>query len=134
MSVKQTTWTGTTDGSGDSIDDSPYPVTGEILMVLVDGTNLTNGADLDLNPIYTDVDANEILGEDIIDNEDVGNAALNEFYPSRPIEDKAGTSELYAGAGEVVPTLFSVAGAKLRCTVAAGGNAVKYRITVVYRD
>ena len=104
MSVKQTTWTGTTDGSGDSIDDSPYPVTGEILMVLVDGTNLTNGADLDLNPIYTDVDANEILGEDIIDNEDVGNAALNEFYPSRPIEDKAGTSELYAGAGEVVPT------------------------------
>ena len=133
MTVKHVTWGGTTSAGGVATDDSP-PITGEILKVLVDGTNLTNGADFDLNPVHTDVDGAEILGEDIIDNEDVGNAALNEFYPSRAIEDKAGVAELFAGAGEVVPTLFVVAGAPLRATIASGGNAVKYSVIVVYRD
>ena len=134
MAVRQTTWKGTTDASGDSVDDSPYPILGEILHVMVDGTNLTDGADLDLEPVHTDVDANEILGAKIITNGDVGNAALNEFYPSTATQDNAGASEVYAGAGEVVPTHFYVAGAKLRATIANGGNTVNYRITVVYRD
>lgn len=134
MTIRHMTWGGTTAAGGGSTDDSPEPITGEILHVMVDGTNLSDSANLDLEPIHRDVDDAEILGEAIINNEDVGNAALNEFYPSRPIEDLAGTSELFAGAGEVVPTLFCVAGAKLRCTIVAGGNTVDYRITVVYRD
>ena len=133
MSVKHIKWNGVTDSGGNAADDSP-PITGEILKVLVDGTNLSDGADFDLNPVHTDVDGADILGEDIIDNEDVGNSGLNEFYPSRAIEDKTGTAELFAAAGEIVPTLFVVAGAALRATIASGGNAVKYSVTVVYRD
>ena len=134
MSVKHMTWGGTTTAGGAATDDSPHPMTGEILHVMVDGTNLTDSANLDLQAIYTDVDDNEILGEKIIVNVDVGNAALNEFYPSTPIQDSAGVDELFASTGEVVPTLFCVAGARLRATIGAGGNAVKYNITVVYRD
>ncbi len=133
MTVRHVKWNGTTDSSGDATDDSP-PITGEVLKVQVDGTNLTDSANFDLNPVHTDVDGAEILGEDIINNEDVGNATLNEFYPSRAIEDTVGTAELFASAGEVVPTLFVVAGAPLRATIAAGGNAVKYSVIVVYRD
>ena len=132
MTVKHVKWGGTTSAGGAATDDSP-PITGEILKVLVDGTNLTAGADFDLNPVHTDVDGAEILGEDIIDNEDVGSAALNEFYPSRGVETVAGVARTYDGTRPVVDK-FIVAGAPLRATIASGGNAVKYSVIVVYRD
>jgi len=122
---------GTTTSGGAAADDSPNAVTGKIIGVWVDGTNLSNGADLTLNAVYTDVDGVEILGENIINNADVGNATLNEFYPRRAMEDTADADLLFAAAGTIVPTEFAVFEAKLRVTIANGGNAVAYAVRVL---
>lgn len=120
---------GTTTSGGAATVDSET-VTGIVLAVWVDGTNLTNGADLDINAVYTDVDGTEILGEDIINNEDAGNAALNQWYPRKFAQDVAGADiEVATSVKTVVP--YAVFEAPLRVTVASGGTSVAFAVRIL---
>lgn len=131
MSVRTITLTGTTDSSGDAVVDTPAPEVGRIVKVTVIGDDLANSANFDLNPVYhKTADGAEVLGQDIVDHEDVGTADVTELYPSRAIQDITGTGELYASSGETVPTYQYIDGAVLRATIAAGGNATTFAIRI----
>ena len=133
MSIKFISWGGTTDGSGDAVVDSPSPITGEILKIEVEGVALTDSADFDLNPVTAAVAGGVLLGEDIVDHGDVGNAALNEFYPRKAVQDITGTAVTFDATNEIYD-YFVVIGAKLRATIAAGGSAKAFLVRVAYRD
>ncbi len=131
MSFSTFTLHGTTDSGGDATVDTPGPVHGRVVKVTVVGDDLDASANLDLNPIYFQVaDGAAALGADLVNHEDVGTAAVTELYPSRAIQDNAGTSELFAAAGEVVPTHHIVDGQALRATIAAGGATKEFRVLV----
>jgi hypothetical protein len=131
MAVRTIVLTGTTDASGDATADTPAPETGRVVKVTVIGDDMDASANLDLNPIYYQVaDGAEVLGQDLVDHEDVGTNAVTELYPSRAIQDVAGTGELYASSGETVPTHQYIDGAALRATIAAGGNAKSFAIRI----
>lgn len=122
---------GTTDAGGDAVVDSGQKnIMGEVVAVIVDGHNLTDGADLDINSVYTDVDGDDLLGIDILDNEDVGNATLNELYPYDFVEDIAG-ADVEAPATYKFVRRFALAGCALRVTVANGGNTKTFKVWVL---
>lgn len=131
MSVRTITLTGTTASGGAAVVDTPGPETGRIVKVTVIGDDLDNSANFDLNPVYhKTADGAEALGQDIVNHEDVGTADVTELYPSRAIQDVAGAGELYAAAGETVPTRQYVDGAVLRATIAAGGNVKTFAVRI----
>lgn len=124
---------GTTDASGDAVVDSAGPVTGEVLFVDVDGAALTDSANLVIQPIlYELADGAVELGESIINNGDIGNAAQDKFYPRKFAQDNAG-ADLTVATGQKVAVPYFVPGAKLRATVSAGGNTKAFRIRVFLR-
>lgn len=133
MSVKAISWGGTTDGSGDAVVDSPFAITGRILKVEVEGVALTDSADFDLNPVTATVAGGLLLGEDIVDHADVGNAALNELYPRKAVQDLTGTTVNYAATFPIYEP-FIVIGCKLRATIAAGGATKAFKVRVAYED
>ncbi|KPJ51422.1 MAG: hypothetical protein AMJ38_00535 [Dehalococcoidia bacterium DG_22] len=124
--------TGTTDASGDAVVTTGQKnIVGEVVAVVVDGTLLSDGADLDLNPVYIGVDGSTvILGADIIDNEDVGNATLNEFYP-RLFEQTIAGADINVATNTKVTTRFALGGCALRVTVANGGATKAFKVWVV---
>lgn len=124
---------GTTDASGDAVVDSNRPVTGYVEFVDVDGAALTDSANLVLQPIlYELADGAVELGESIINNADIGNAAQDKFYPRKFVQDNAG-ADLAVATGQKVAVGYFVPGAKLRATVSAGGNTKAFRIRVFVR-
>lgn len=106
------------------------PLTGKVAAVFVDGTNLSDGADMTLAQAHVDVDAAELVGENIINHGDVGNAGLNSFYPRRIAGNPDG-SDLEVATGQDVPVQFVVAATRLKAVIANGGSQVAFRIWVV---
>lgn len=120
---------GTTDGSGAAVVDSERPLMGYVQFVDVEGAALTDGADLTLQPILYEADGTVELGESIINNGDVGNAAQDKFYPRKFVQDNAGV-DLVVATGQKVATPYFVPGARLRATMANGGATKAFRVRV----
>jgi len=127
MVVKITKYriSGTTDGSGDSIDFSNV-IRGNIKAVQFAISGLAAGA-ADIT-ITTD---DEVSPQTIIN---LTNTNVNQtIYPRRPAEDIDGTDFLYVAGGQIVPVEFTVF-SKLKCVIADGGAAAKYVIDILVEE
>lgn len=130
MTYTMVTLNGTTNGSGAATVDSDFPVTGEVVYVEVEGAALTDGADLVLSALLTEVaGTTEVSAEQIINHADIGNAAIDKLYPYRLAQDNTG-STLAVATGVNVAVRYFVAAAKLRAVVASGGDTKAFRVRV----
>ena len=124
--------TGTTDASGDlTMNSAERELVGTVEAVFIDGVATTDSADFDLNPVWDEGAAGtELVGADIIDHGDIGNAAINEVSPR-------GFAHLITGAdAEVVAGTkalrnFPLARCGLRAVVAAGGDTKAVKVWVL---
>lgn len=124
--------TGETDGSGDAVVTTEHPILGELLAVVVDGTALTNGADLTLVGQMPAQDGADDATETYINNGDVGNATPDTFYPRRAAETNDGTDLVYAST-DIVPVPYVIPGLLVKATVANGGATKGFRVRLVVR-
>lgn len=108
------------------------PLYGDVLSVLIDGSDLSNSADLVLSEGLVDADGtSEILGPSIINNTDIGNAGSMELTPSTVLQDNAGVTRV--SGVDSIPTLFALHGGYLKAVIANGGDAKVVRIWVTIK-
>lgn len=108
------------------------PLHGDVLSVLIDGSDLTDSANLVLKEALVDADGtSEILGPAIIDNADIGNAGSLELTPSTVLQDNAGVTRV--SGSDSIPTLFALHGGRLKAVITAGGDDKVVRIWVTIK-
>ena len=117
--------TGTTDASGDATVYTNSVVRGKIRNVQLDIDGLDAGADTTITT------ADELVAQTIIGLTNSNtNATIN---PSTSAQDTAGVNLVYAAAGEIVPTEFTVF-SRLKCVVAQGGNTKAFAVDVTVEE
>lgn len=125
--------TGTTDGSGDATVTSSQktPLYGDVLAVAVDGIALTDSANLVLTEEIAGAAGTTVSIQTIINNADIGNATVNNYYPSVQLQDNAGTGRVTGT--DAIPTLYTMHGGWLKAVVSGGGATKAFKIWVTLR-
>ncbi len=122
---------GTTDASGDAVVNSGETnLVGQVEMVLVEGSAMTDTADLDVHAVYIGADGSTEFTDEIVNHEDAGPATLLPIYP-RGFEHDAAGADITVATSTKVTRRFALAGCSLRVTVANGGNTKAFKVWVL---